>query len=472
MPLDKHIDTAIQLPKIANESTHFVATLLMDIVQWVCDILGLENNEKLINLLYAALVITLSIFIGIGVRRVVLWGARKVARHTKHPVITSLLDADFFSKVCRIITPLVVIMLMQFTLASGDKLITWIEKFVWIYVLYCFASALNTLIFVVWMQIDHRENKKRLPLRGFVQVVQGLVWFVVVIIALAILFDKSPAALLAGLGAFAAVLMLIFKDSILGVVAGVQLSENDVLRVGDWIAVEGTTANGTVTEVSLTAVKVQNWDKTVTTVPPYSLVTSAFKNYRSMQQSGTRRICRVYNIDADTVRFCTPEMLEAARKLPLLGEYIDKKLTQKKAGKVQDVNNSEGLVDGSIDTNLGLFRAYLKLYLDANEHISHTDDCFITTLQQTPNGIPVQIYCFTNTSAWIPYEGIQSDIFEHVAAVLSVFGLYAYENPSGRDTVNNGYMEQPGADAAKLYGLPYPYMNGVDGYKPDVTNNG
>lgn len=217
-----------------------------------------------------------------------------------------------------------------------------------------------------------------------------------------------------------------------------------------------------MTEVSLTSVKVLNWDKTTTTLPPYSLVSGSFQNYRTMQTSGTRRICRTYFIDADTVRFLTPDMLAGYQDIPFMKDYIAGKLAQRKGGKEENVNNSEGLADGTIDTNLGLFRAYVKMYLDSLASISHKDTCFVNTLQQTANGIPFQIYCFTATSSWIPYEDIQSEIFEHIAAVLPRFGLYVFENASGRDEINNGYLEANG-NPAKLYGLPYPFMPGIDG---------
>lgn len=456
-------DTAIKLPAIANESAHFIASLLMDIVRIICDFFGIENNDNLVALLYASLVILIGIVVGGLLRTGILWVVRKIAEHAQYTFMRDLRRNNFFSKICRIIPPLMMILLMQFALSSEDLVINWIEKGIWIYILYCIAMALNTLIFVIWMHIDERENKKKLPLKGFVQVIKAINWIIVIIIAIGIIVNKSPATLLAGIGAFAAVLMLVFKDSILGVVAGVQLSENDMLRVGDWIKVDGTSANGTVLDVSLSSVKVLNWDKTITTVPPYSLISGSFQNYRSMSESGTRRICRTYFIDTDTVRFCTPEMLEQFKEIPFMKDYITKKIAQRDAGKIENVNNSEGLVDGSIETNLGLFRAYMKMYLDANEHISKHDFCFVNTLQQTNGGIPFQIYCFTDTSAWVAYEAIQSAVFEHMAAILPQFGLYAFENPSSRDSVNEGYLEASG-NPANLYGLPYPFMPGVDGH--------
>lgn len=458
-----HFDKALQLPEIANESAHFIASILMDIVKTICDFCGWEKNNDIVSLLYASLVIVIAIVIGAAVRTAVLWSVRKIAKHTSYTIVKDLRHSNFFTKLCRIIPPLVMILLMQFTLSANDKIILWIEKGTWIYILVCVAIALNTLIYVIWNHIDERENKKRLPLKGFVQVIKTIIWFMVVIIIIAILVNRSPATLLAGLGAFAAVLMLVFKDSLLGVVAGVQLSENDMLRVGDWIKVDGTSANGTVIEVTLSSVKIMNWDKTISTVPPYSLVSGSFQNYRSMVESGTRRIARTYLIDTDTVRFCTPEMLEKFKEIPMMNDYITKKLEQKQAGQEQNVNNKDNLADGSIETNLGLFRAYVKMYLDSCEHVSKKDLCFVNTLQQTASGIPFQIYCFTDTSAWIAYEGIQSSIFEHIAAALPQFGLYAFENPSSRDTVNEGYLEAAG-NPANLYGLPYPFMPGVNGH--------
>lgn len=346
------------------------------------------------------------------------------------------------------------------------------------YIVIIVALALCTLCEVVWSTLDQRENKKKLPLEGLVQVVRLIIWIVAIITAAAILFNKSPGALLAGIGAFAAVLMLVFKDSILGIVAGVQLAENDSLHVGDWISVPNHTANGIVSEVTLTDVKIINWDKTISTVPPYNLISGGFTNYRNMQESKTRRIQRCYNIDADSVVEATDDMLAEFSKVPLIKDWIAKKVEQREAGKVEDVNNSAGLVDGSIDTNLGIFRAYIKLYLDQNNNISHVDDCFVTTLAQTAAGIPLQIYCFTNTSAWFAYEGIQASVFEHLAVMLSKFHLYIYENPTGRDTILGGILSV-NKNTADMYGLPYPLYNdsgtpmnpGIPPANPDTSGN-
>lgn len=463
-PINYIVADAIRTPV---DITHFIgdrdgisaaiAGFIMNIVDWILGVFGLDNNTTIVTFLYAAVVLGLSIVAGYIVQWIVLKTVQTIARHWDSDTYQSLTRQRFFHKVCRIIPPLVFLILIQFTLSNHNSLSGILTKITFIYIVFVMTVALTALLNALWQHIDARANKRKLPLNGLAQLVKIIVWIVAVIIIVAIVLDKSPASLLAGLGAFSAVLMLIFKDNILGVVAGVQLSENDSLHVGDWIAVPGTNANGTVQEVSLVAVKVLNWDKTTTTLPPYSLISSGFTNYRTMQQSHTRRIRRSFMIDADSVLPTTPEMLDMIRKVPFMDEYITKKLAQQAAGNVHDVDNPEGLVNGTIDTNLGLFRAYMKMWLDANPDISHTSDCFVSTLPQTATGIPLQIYCFTATSGWFPYEGIQDTVFEHVASMLRFFMLYTFENPSGRDTIVDGYLS-PGGDIDDVYGIPYPFF--------------
>lgn len=460
LSIDKPID-AEHFAGAASGTTYVVASLIMKIVDWLLGIFGLEHNQTIVSLLYAAVVLGVAMVAGYIAKWLILNLVRQIAKRWSNDTYRALTGAQFFTKACRIIPPLVFLILIQVSLSSKNHLAEILTRITIIYIMILIAIAMSALVFAIWQHIDNRENKKKLPLKGLAQLAKGIIWIITAIVAIAILLDKSPASLLAGLGAFAAVLMLIFKDSILGLVAGVQLSENDSLHVGDWIKVNGTDANGTVTEVTLTSVKVLNWDKTTTSLPPYSLISGSFTNYRTMQVSHTRRICRSYMIDADSVLPTTPDMLENIKKVPLMDEYITKKLAQKAAGKVADVDNPEGLVDGTIDTNLGLFRAYLKMWLDANPHISHDDDCFISTLPQTSVGIPLQVYCFTNTSAWFAYEAIQDTVFEHVAAMLRFFQLYTFEYSSGRDSVVDGYLSA-GRNIDAIYGIPYPFFQNPD----------
>lgn len=437
--------------------SYSVAKFIMSIVDWILGVFGLEHDSSLVTFIYAAVVLGVALVVGYTVQWILLQIVVTVARHRSSATYKSLNAQRFFHKICRLVPPIIFLGLIQFTLSSQNRLSDFLTKITVVYMVIVFAIATCALIMTVWERVNARANKRRLPLGSLAQLAKGITWIIAVIIIISVVIDKSPLTLLTGLGAFSAVLMLVFKNNILSVVAGVQLSENDSLHVGDWISVDGTNANGTVQEVSLVAVKVLNWDKTTTTLPPYSLITSGFTNYRTMQESNTRRICRSYMIDADSVLPTTPEMLDSIRKVPMMDAYISKKLEQRAAGREADVNNPAGLADGTIDTNLGLYRAYLKMWLDANPHIAHDSDCFVCTLAQTAAGIPLQVYCFTATSEWFPYEGIQDTIFEHIAATLRLFQLYAFENPSGRDTVIDGYLS-PGGNIDKVYGVPEPFF--------------
>lgn len=454
----------IALPDpVSEQGTYAVARMLMKWVKEVMAFLHLPNNENIFIFIYAVVVFALAFAAGWLFRFLLVRLLRHI--HLKKPsaMYNIMVERHFFIKTTKIIPPLVFLILIQFTLYTHESIASWLTRISWSYVVLVIANSLGTLADCIWVHIDAHDNDRRLPLRGIVQVIKILIWIIALIVVTSVLINRSPATLLAGLGAFAAVLMLIFKDSILGVVAGVQLAQNDSLHVGDWIAVPGTPANGTVSEVSLTAVKITNWDLTVTTVPPYNLITNGFTNYRNMQQSHTRRIQRSYMIDADSVLPLTDTMLQEFRSIPLLKDWIDAKVRQRDAGKSQDYNNPEGLVDGTIDTNLGVFRAYIKLYLDSRPDISHLPQstCFITTLAQSSSGIPLQVYCFTATSAWTDYEAIQASVFEHLAVMMYRFRLYVFENPSGRDTLVDGYLS-PGKNPQYVYGMPYPFFRNTD----------
>lgn len=461
-------DIALSAINPTADGTYAVAAFLLKIVDSILKPLGLSGNDTIETIVYAGVVFLVAIAVGYVAKWIILGAMRKFGEKVAGDLYGFLRDENFFSKLCRMIPALVFLILIQFTLVTTkDVLAGWLTRLTLLYVIYVTGLALVALVGGVWKHVDSRKNKKRLPLNGLVQLLKGVVWIIALIVAVAVLANKSPGTLLAGLGAFAAVLMLVFKDSILGVVAGVQLSENDSLHVGDWIKIDGTDANGTVQEVSLTSVKILNWDKTTTCVPPYSLVSGSFTNFRSMQLSNTRRIQRSYTIDADSIQPTTPEMLEKIRKLPFMDAYISQKLAQKAAGKVEDVNNSAGLVDGTIDTNLGLFRAYMKMWLDASPYISHTSACFVSTLPQTDSGVPFQVYCFTSTSSWFPYEAIMDTVFEHLSTMLTSFGLVAFNNPSGRDTILEGYIAGRGPE--NLFGVPQPFFADDTKESPTAT---
>ncbi|MCM1452087.1 MAG: mechanosensitive ion channel family protein [Clostridium sp.] len=419
--------------------------MIMWLVYHILDFFGLAHDSAFTSWIYVAVVFALSFAIGYVVKLITIKIVDLIAQRYKNDVLDNLVRWRFFTKVSRVIPPIFFLIFMQLTLNTMHKAAVWLERITGIYISIVFAIALIGLIDAIWTHINTRQNQRRLPLNGLVQLLKVVIWGLVIITDIAIILDKSPLSLLAGLGAFAAVLMLIFKDSILGVVAGVQLSENDSLHVGDWIKVNGTDANGTVSEVSLTAVKVVNWDMTTTSLPPYSLVSGSFTNYRSMQESNTRRIMRSWMVDADSIVPLDDVIKSEISKLPFMADYF--------TSNADDPSHPQ-------ETNLGAFRAYLEMYLAANKYISSDSTHFVTTLDQTNGGVPLQLYCFTSTSAWIDYEHIQAMVFEHVAVMMAKFRLYTFENESGRDTIVDGYMSN-GRIPDGILGIPYPFYLGA-----------
>lgn len=461
-PLDLHMS------QTATNNTYELAKLIMTLVDNILKIFDLQNNENLFLATYFSLIFCISILIGIVTKWIIIKILHAIKKHIQSEYYNTLINHKFFTRICRIVPPIVFIIFIQFTMSVNESISLWLSRLSWIYIIIIICNSLNVLSEALWEQINLRANKRKLPLNGVVQLFKMIIWIIGIVIMSAVLLNKSPASLLAGLGAFAAVLMLIFKDSILGVVAGVQLAENDSLHIGDWIVPNNSSANGIVVNVGLTAIMIENWDKTISTIPPYNLVSQGFRNYRNMQLSNTREIKRSYMIDADSVISTTDSMLTEFKKIPLIANWITKKIEQKENGKSEDVNNSEGLVDGSIDSNLGIFRAYLKLWLDTNSNIDHNSDCFISTLAQTHSGIPLQVYCFTSTSAWIAYEAIQSSVFEHIAVMLHKFNLYIFEDPSGRDTIIDGYLSNGFKNIGSIYGIPQPFFSNSE---VDPSNN-
>jgi len=275
---------------------------------------------------------------------------------------------------------------------------------------------------------------KTRPIKGYIQIVKIIVFTLGAILILANLFGiKNPAGIIGGLGAFSAVLLLVFKDPILGFVGGIQLSANNMLMPGDWISMPKYNADGTVIDIALTTVKVQNWDKTISTIPTYSLITDSFKNWRGMEESGGRRIKRSVNIDMKSVKFCTPEMIEKYKKIQVLKNYIE--TTEKVLEEYNEANNIDNsvVVNGRRQTNLGVFRAYLREYLHRHPLIHDKMTFLIRHLSPGETGIPMEIYVFSKIQEWDKYENLQADIFDHILAVIPEFDLSVFQYPNGED---------------------------------------
>ena len=409
------------------------------------------------RIVYGVLVFVIAIVVGRILRAVVIYVIHRVARYRGSYLLKSLVEAHIFTRLTHIIPPLVIVALLPFAFHGTPVFLKLIEKLCWIYILGVIVFSINTQLSVFWKFYSSRTALRNRPMKGMIQIIKGLLAGFWVIVAVSILIERSPMALITGLGAFAAVLMLVFKDSILGFVAGVQLSQNDMIRSGDWIVVPGGSVNGIVIDVSLDTVKVQNFDNTIVTLPPYSLVSGEVQNWRGMTEAGGRRIMRSFTIDLSTVKFCTPEFLEKMKEIDILRDFIEKKEVQQQRGIVENTQNSEGLVNGTIETNLGLFRAYMTLYLQHHKFIGGQMILMVRALDPNDNGLPLQLYCFSTNTDWVSYESIQSEIFEHYAAIMPRFGLYPFQNPSSRDYINAALLTA-GHHPDELWGIPFGTM--------------
>lgn len=422
------IDPAALEPVHSLIPSHKIASFLLDFIDGILDKIGLGQDKVTEEVIYVALISVISIFIGMIIKRGILAATQKIVAVKNTDTGRELLKEKTLTKCSHIIPPLVFMALIPFAFTSDSSALTWIMRIVGIYTLITFGIGIAAIFSFIFNRFNKRENSKNLPLRGVLNVAKGIVWILIIIVAASILIGKSPGTLLAGLGALSAALMLIFKDTILGFVAGIQMSDNDMLHVGDWIVVPSTPANGTVIDVSLSTVKVQNFDNTVVMVPPYTLMSTSFQNYRPMSESGARRIMNNLTIDITTIQGTTEDLIESVEaKFPELKDFIE---GQKAKKEFATHNGGLTPMNGSIETNLGLFRAYVCHYLLHSPLIAQDQQILVRLREATDSGIPLQIYCFTATSNWGEYEAIQSALMEHLAAVIGYFGGLAIYSSS------------------------------------------
>lgn len=271
------------------------------------------------------------------------------------------------------------------------------------------------------------------PIASYFQLIRIILYIIVGILGLSILLGKSPLYLLGAFGAMTAILLLIFKDTILGLVASIQISANDMVRIGDWVEMPKYNADGDVIAINLNTIKVSNWDKTITTIPTYYFITESFKNWRGMQMSGGRRIKRTIQISIDSIQFVDSAMRERFKQIELIKEYIIKRQAEIEQHNRESQFNTNVLINGRRMTNIGVFRTYVKKYLQNHSGINHGMTLLVRQKAPGEHGLPIEIYCFTNTVKWAEYENIQSDIFDHLIAAVAYFGLTIFQSPAGKD---------------------------------------
>lgn len=354
----------------------------------------------------------------------------KIVRASKAKWDDILLDQKVLNKLVAILPAILLVLFLPFVFVGNESLYILTQRLCWIYlvgvVLAFIVSALSALTHI----LEDNDTFKNKPVKGAIQMVQVLFIVLGIIIMISIMVDKSPAYLLTGLGASAAILMLVFQDLILGLVAGIQLSANKMMQVGDWVEVKDKGIDGTVIEITLTTVKVRNWNYTVSTIQPQALVTGSFTNWSNMFRSGGRRVARVVNIDISSVRFMTPDELLQWQDNKLVGGYITDTLA-----RIDTARDSGDTVtaDALRITNLTLFRIFVQNYIQAMP-TSHKDFISMVRLMEpTAHGIPMQLYFFTNDTAWVVYESIQSSVFEYIFAVAPEFGIRFFQLPTGSD---------------------------------------
>ena len=376
---------------------------------------GYGMNQESISLTQRLLVIALILLVAyltdVICRKLIVPVVKRLVASTKVTWDDYLFSDKVLNNLCHIVPSLVIYILLPFAFSDVPSWLHFLLKISLVYIIAATLRLICSFLSALYdLSAQHKELKDR-PLKGVYQMLKIITLFVGTIGIVSVLIDKNPVALFTGLGAAATVLMLIFKDTIVGLVAGVQLSANDMLRPGDWITMDKSGANGIVTEVTLTTVKVRNWDNTITTIPPYTLVSDSFQNWRNMQQGGGRRVKRSIYIDVRSIRFCSPE--EKAR-------FMEKGWLSADEAAVETVN-------------LGVFRRFLERYLSESSKVNSDMMLMVRQLQPTPQGLPLELYFFAATTSWVPYEHIQSDTFDYVLAILPQFGLRLFQSPSGED---------------------------------------
>lgn len=359
------------------------------------------------------------------VRFVVKRTVYKVIRLSTNKYDDLLIKNKVISRLCLLVPALLLGAFLPKVLPDFPATVAALVKMVNIFEIVIFTMVISAIVTTIEDAYNTFDMAKQKPIAGLIQVIKIVLYLVCGIVIVAYLMGTKISSILISLGTVSAVIMLVFQDTIKGFVGGVQLSSNDMLRIGDWIVMGP--ADGTVQEIKLTTVKVQNWDNTITTIPTYNLVSNPFTNWRGMSESDGRRIARTINIDVNTIRYCTPEMIEKYKHYSLIKDY----LTQKEEdiaeyNKANHIDTSE-IMNGRQQTNLGVFRAYIKAYIDNNPKLNHHLTMMVRQMQPTEFGVPLQIYAFSNDKQWTNYEEIQSDIFDHVIAAAPMFDLKIYQ---------------------------------------------
>ena len=406
----------------------------------------LENYPQLYTLI-ALIALVLGAWIANWiVKRILVRGLMHLLRATPVGNDQALHDSKVISRLANIVPALILSIGIGLIPGLSETMITIVRNVCGAFIILTVALAIASALTLANTVYERRPKARMKPIKGYIQVINIVIYSIATILIIATLIDRSPLILLSGLGAMAAVLMLIFQDTLLSLVASVQISSNDIVRVGDWVEMPALSADGDVIDISLHTVKVQNWDKTITTIPTKRLISDPFKNWRGMQESGGRRIKRSIMLDQQSVHFLDDEECRHLHRFRLLSDYLKDKQTDIDDWNRKLEEQGQEPVNTRRITNIGTFRAYVDRYLRSHPGIHQEMTLMVRQLAPTPDGLPLELYCFTNTVAWVNYEGIQGDIFDHLLAILPEFGLRVFQHPSGNDLRQMSLPSQAAAE--------------------------
>lgn len=400
-------------------------TFLLDWMSSLLDLLGINSADGGNKSLFAALVVIICCLIVWRLLRYVLLRALHLGKKHVDSRLEIVFDATNVKKIALALSVLLFYMLLPLAFDPESVMGKVVRKALDVMIVWMLVSFVNAVVKTVFMLIYNKRQSKGTPLKGFMQVIQIVVWILGIIFIVGILIDKSPVKLLTGLGASLAVLSFVFKDTILNLVSGILLSSDKMVKVGDWIEMPSAGIDGTVIDMTLNTVKVRGWDNTISNVSPYTLTSGTFKNWQGMFSSGGRRIARYVEIDINTVKFCTEELLERVGKLEVMREYV------------------ASLSDARLQTtNLELLRVYIERYMEAQPWLNQKMLHMVRQLQSSDTGVPLQIYAFTATTVWVEYERIQAALFEHIMAIVPLFEIKIFQRPSGGDLEKKASLEE------------------------------
>jgi len=380
-------------------------------------------------ILQLIVLISISYVIFIMAKNLLLKSLKQIFKRTSTQVDDQLVKHGFFTRLSYLI-PLAIINNFAHQLAPYQL---WISRGTLAGMTIAILLAINALLNSINEIYSQSKYAKKINIKSYFQILKLMLNILGTIIVIAILSGRSPIYLLSGIGALTAVLMLVFKDTILSFVASIQINSNNLFKIGDWLEIPQLGADGDVIDIALHTVKIQNWDKTISIIPTHKLIDSSFKNWRGMSDSGGRRIKRSIYIDQNSIKFCSPDELEHLKTFELLTEYLNDKISELDASNSEKNINMDAEVNGRRITNIGTFRAYIQNYLKNHNKIHDKLTFLIRQLSPSERGLPIEIYVFTNITDWIEYEGIQADIFDHLLAIVPKFGLRIFQNPTGED---------------------------------------